>query len=91
MASAEVQGQLNAALGMLPANNSASHDSHPVARTAAATLNRAVGVIQFFDRDMGAELAALAMDTMARYWRHPAQLNELLAELERQRQRLQSY
>lgn len=90
MASAEVQGQLNAALGMLPANTSASLDNHPVARTAAATLNRAVGVIQFFDRDMAGELAALAMDSMARYWRNPAQLSELLAELERQRIRLRA-
>lgn len=85
MASAEVQGKLNVALGMLPANSSASIADHPVTRTAAATLNHTSGMIQFFDRDMEAELATLAMETMARYWRDPGQLPELLNELEQQR------
>ena len=66
-ASRRFQETFNETMGMIPPNMNTKRSADPFINKGTATLNEAVGVSQFFDRDTSAEMSAVAMDVFAEF------------------------
>ena len=90
--SADVQTQINsgAYLGQLPINASSSVDNDKFLNEGFEMLssNSPGGVAQFFDRDFPAEMAAEAMQGLQEFMVFPDNLDDILARLEKVRERV---
>lgn len=87
--SAEVQTEINAALGQLPVNNQSSVDtSDKFVVQGFEMLNNAYALAQFFDRDVTGEMANLGMQAFQEFMVRPNQLDAILRRLETARQRI---
>ncbi len=87
--SAEVQTEINAALGQLPVNNQSSVDtSDKFVVQGFEMLNNAYALAQFFDRDVTGEMANLGMQAFQEFMVRPNQLDAILSRLETARQRI---
>ncbi|WP_386683536.1 ABC transporter substrate-binding protein [Loktanella sp. R86503] len=89
LARADVQTKLNAALGQLPVNNGSTVDeADPFLSQGFEMLSTASGLAQFFDRDAPAEMAASGMEGFQEFMAYPGNLEDILARLEADRQRI---
>ncbi|WP_394153850.1 ABC transporter substrate-binding protein [Loktanella salsilacus] len=89
LARADVQTKLNAALGQLPVNNESTVDeADPFLSQGFEMLSTASGLAQFFDRDAPAEMAASGMEGFQEFMAYPGNLEDILARLEADRQRI---
>ena len=90
--SAEVQTRINGpdALGQLPVNAQSSVADDKFLEAGFETLNQNSpgGLAQFFDRDAPAEMAKVAMENFQRFMVRPDDLDMVLEQLERARQRI---
>ncbi|MEM9970035.1 MAG: ABC transporter substrate-binding protein [Pseudomonadota bacterium] len=90
--SADVQTEINNGenLGQLPINAAASVDDDKFLNEGFEMLssNSPGGVAQFFDRDFPAEMAAEAMQGFQEFMVFPDNLDDILARLERVRERV---
>ncbi|MEL6127179.1 MAG: ABC transporter substrate-binding protein, partial [Pseudomonadota bacterium] len=90
--SASVQTEINsgAALGQLPVNSGSSVDDDKFLVEGFETLsaNSPGGVAQFFDRDYPAEMAKAGMEGFQRFMVRPDDLDRVLDQLEKVRQRV---
>ena len=90
--SANVQTEINNGqnLGQLPVNASASIDDDKFLAEGFEMLsnNSTGGVAQFFDRDFPAEMAAEAMQGLQEFMVFPDNLDDILARLEKVRERV---
>jgi len=84
-----INAQLADAFGSLPANNQAPVTDDPIAKTGFAILSSTTGgIAQFYDRDMTKEMADEGMKGMQRFISDPTKIDEILAQLEKTRQRI---
>lgn len=89
MARADVQTQVNAALGQLPINADSTVGDDPFIQAGFELLSTTPGgIAQFFDRDAPAEMAQLAMEGFQQFMVQPGQLDAILARLEAGRLRI---
>ena len=92
VASASEQTEINNGknLGQLPVNASASIDNDKFLNEGFEMLssNSPGGVAQFFDRDFPAEMAAEAMQGLQEFMVFPDNLDDILARLEKVRERV---
>lgn len=89
MARADVQTQVNAALGQLPINAGSSVGDDPFIQAGFELLSTTPGgIAQFFDRDAPAEMAQLAMEGFQQFMVQPDQLDAILTRLEAARGRI---
>ena len=92
VASASEQTEINNGknLGQLPVNASASIDDDKFLNEGFEMLssNSPGGVAQFFDRDFPAEMAAEAMQGLQEFMVFPDNLDDILARLEKVRERV---
>lgn len=89
MARADVQTQVNAALGQLPINSGSSVGDDPFIQAGFELLSTTPGgIAQFFDRDAPAEMAQLAMEGFQQFMVQPGQLDAILQRLEAARGRI---
>ncbi len=90
--SANVQTEINngSNLGQLPVNAASSIDDDKFLNEGFAMLssNSPGGVAQFFDRDFPAEMAAEAMQGLQEFMVFPDNLDDILARLEKVRERV---
>ncbi|MEL6642985.1 MAG: ABC transporter substrate-binding protein [Pseudomonadota bacterium] len=90
--SADVQTEINngSNLGQLPVNAAASVDDDKFLNEGFAMLsaNSPGGVAQFFDRDFPAEMASEAMQGLQEFMVFPDNLDDILARLEKVRERV---
>lgn len=90
--SADVQTRINASdgLGQLPVNANASVDDDKFLQQGFEMLsnNAQGGIMQFFDRDFDAEMASVGMEGLQEFMVFPANLEDILANLEATRQRI---
>jgi multiple sugar transport system substrate-binding protein len=86
VAQADVQTKLNAALGQLPTNKSATvPQDDPFLVAGFETLSTAYALAQFFDRDAPAEMAKAGMEGFQEFMVKPERLDEILERLEKVR------
>jgi len=84
-----VNAELAKAFGSLPANNQAPVPTDPIARKGFDILSSTTGgIAQFYDRDMTKEMADEGMKGMQRFYSDPGKMDEILAQLEKTRQRI---
>jgi len=88
IASPEVQGPLAEALGYVPAHNQAAVADDRFLQAGFDVLSRADGLAQFYDRDTAPEMAQLGMQGFQEFMVFPDRLDDILARLERARQRI---
>ena len=88
LATAEVQGDMNAILGQLPVNNQAKKPADKFLTAGFDMLGKAKGIAQFYDRDAPAEMAKAGMEGFQKFMVHPEQEDAILAELEKTRARV---
>ena len=92
MASANEQTEINNGknLGQLPVNAAASIDNDKFLNEGFEMLssNSPGGVAQFFDRDFPAEMASEAMQGLQEFMVFPDNLDDILARLEKVRERV---
>jgi len=84
IATAEVQGTWNKAIGQLPPNAKAevnSDDKFIV--EGMQTVSTASGIAQFYDRDAPAAMAKAGMEGFQKFMLDPSTLDEVLANLDR--------
>ncbi|WP_308916497.1 ABC transporter substrate-binding protein [Jannaschia sp. LMIT008] len=90
--SAEVQTRINAgdALGQLPVNAGSSVDDDEFLQQGFQMLSNDApgGIMQFFDRDLDAEMASIGMEGLQEFMVFPDNLEDILARLEDARQRI---
>ena len=90
--SPEVQTRINQpdALGQLPVNSESSVADDKFLKAGFETLssNSPGGIAQFFDRDAPAEMAKVAMEGFQRFMVRPDDLDMVLDQLEKARQRI---
>ena len=90
--SADVQTRINAgdALGQLPVNSESSVDDDKFLQQGFEMLssNAQGGIMQFFDRDLDAEMASIAMEGLQEFMVFPDNLDDILNRLESERQRI---
>ena len=90
--SADVQTRINAgdALGQLPVNAESSVDDDEFLQQGFEMLssNASGGIMQFFDRDLDAEMASIAMEGLQEFMVFPDNLDDILARLEDARTRI---
>ncbi len=88
LASEEIQRYQAEELGRLAANvNVEPPDDH--ARKGFEMVQASDGVMQFFDRDADEEFANRAMNSFVEFMTFPDRLDDILEELEQERQRMQ--
>ncbi|XBS71681.1 extracellular solute-binding protein [Acerihabitans sp. KWT182] len=84
-----INARLAEAFGSLPANNMAKVALDPIAQKGFDILSTTTGgIAQFYDRDMTKEMADEGMKGMQRFYTDPAKLDDILAQLEKTRQRI---
>lgn len=82
MARADVQSELNEAMGMIPPHRFAPLGSDPLVQAGARLLAAAQGSTQFFDRDAPARFSAPALTLLQRFVQAPQEAAALQQELE---------
>lgn len=89
LATADVQTKLNEALGQLPINAGSKVGDDPFLQAGFELLSTTEGgIAQFFDRDAPAEMAKIGMEGFQQFMVQPDQLDNILARLEKARQRI---
>ncbi len=90
MAGAEAQTKMNAAMGQLPINKDAKvNEDDPFIVAGFELLSTTPGgIAQFFDRDAPAEMAKMGMEGFQQFMVQPEKLDDILARLEKARQRV---
>ena len=89
IATADVQTKLNEALGQLPINTGSKVGDDPFLQAGFKLLSTTPGgIAQFFDRDAPAEMAKMGMEGFQQFMVQPDQLDNILARLEKARQRI---
>jgi multiple sugar transport system substrate-binding protein len=89
IATADVQTDLNVALGQLPINTEAEVGDDPFLQAGFELLSTTPGgIAQFFDRDAPAEMAKLGMEGFQQFMVQPDQVDAILDRLERARGRI---
>ncbi|MFD1625133.1 ABC transporter substrate-binding protein [Azospirillum griseum] len=88
LASAEVQGKMNATLGQLPVNNKAARPNDPLLDAGFTMLANAKGLAQFYDRDAPAEMAKAGMEGFQEFMVKPDKLDAILERLDKVRARV---
>ena len=90
--SVDVQTEINAgdALGQLPVNADAQIGDDKFLQEGFEMLsnNAKGGIMQFFDRDLDAEMASIAMEGLQEFMVFPDNLEDILQRLEQSRQRI---
>ncbi|MBM2575986.1 carbohydrate ABC transporter substrate-binding protein [Jannaschia sp. Os4] len=90
--SADVQTRINGgdALGQLPVNANSSVDDDEFLNAGFDMLsnNATGGIMQFFDRDLDAEMASIAMEGLQEFMVFPDNLDDILNRLEQARARI---
>ena len=87
-ARADVQTELNAAMGMISPNRAARIGNDRFIEAGAAVLGEAEGIAQFYDRDTPREMYEPGMEAFVRFLDHPEDADRLLEELETVRRRV---
>jgi len=89
LGSKEVQQSLLDNLGRLPSRTDVdiSNISAPIQK-GIQLIQGADYIAQFYDRDTTPPMAEAGMDAMMRFWDDPSQLDQILDELEQERQRI---
>lgn len=85
MAQPEVQSELNAKIGMLPANRYSKSSQEPFMVTGAQLLSEAAGVAQFYDQDTNPAMARIGMKGFVEFMMYPSRLERILHRLEQAR------
>jgi multiple sugar transport system substrate-binding protein len=89
IARADVQTQLNVALGQLPINAGSTVGDDPFIQAGFELLSTTPGgIAQFFDRDAPAEMAKMGMEGFQEFMVLPENLDDILARLEDARGRI---
>ena len=89
IATADVQTKLNEALGQLPINSGSKVGDDPFLQAGFELLSTTPGgIAQFFDRDAPAEMAKMGMEGFQQFMVQPDQLDNILARLEKARERI---
>jgi multiple sugar transport system substrate-binding protein len=89
LATADVQTELNAALGQLPINSASTVGDDPFIQAGFELLSTTEGgIAQFFDRDAPAEMAKLGMEGFQEFMVIPENLDAILERLEAARERI---
>ena len=88
MASAKVQGHMNAMLGELPVNSKAPVSNDAFLTQQAHMLATASGLSQFFDRDAPAQMAEAGMKGFQEFMAHPDRIDAILARLDQVRKQV---
>ena len=84
VATPEIQGQWNKAIGQLPPHSGAEVDqSDKFSVEGFATLSTAAGLAQFYDRDAPAAMAKAGMEGFQKFMIDPSALDEILANLDK--------
>ncbi len=87
--SGPAQTKLNAAIGQLPTNKTATVGADdPFIKAGFETVSTASGLAQFFDRDAPAEMAKIGMEGFQEFMVKPENLDAILARLEEARARI---
>jgi ABC-type glycerol-3-phosphate transport system substrate-binding protein len=91
LGSKEVQQMALAELGRLPTRTDVdvSNVSAPIQK-GIALIQAADYVAQFYDRDTTAPMAEAGMDGFSKFWDNPASIDQILTDLEAERQRILS-
>jgi len=83
VATPEVQGEWNKAIGQLPPNSAAAiNTDDKFIVEGMETLSTAAGLAQFFDRDAPAAMATAAMQGFQKFMLDPSTLDEVLENLD---------
>lgn len=90
LAGADAQTKINAAMGQLPINKTASvAEDDPFIKAGFELLSTTTGgIAQFFDRDAPAEMAKVGMEGFQQFMMQPAKVDDILKRLEAARGRL---
>jgi multiple sugar transport system substrate-binding protein len=86
--SAEAQTKMNATLGQLPVNNTATVGDDPFIKAGFEMLSSAYALAQFFDRDAPADMAKAGMEGFQEFMVKPENLDAILERLEKTRQKV---
>ncbi len=85
----KISAELAYGMGSLPANSQATEPEDPISKVGFQILsNTKGGIAQFYDRDMTKEMADEGMKGMQQFVADPTKLDEVLAQLEKTRQRI---
>jgi multiple sugar transport system substrate-binding protein len=85
LGSAEAQTKMNATLGQLPVNNTATVGDDPFIRAGFEMLSTAYALAQFFDRDAPADMAKAGMEGFQEFMVKPENVDAILERLEKVR------
>jgi multiple sugar transport system substrate-binding protein len=85
---AEVQSEINAALGMISPNQMAKVADDRFIQAGAAMLAKADGIAQFYDRDTPHEMFQPGMAAFVQFLNEPDSIDQLLKDLELVRKRV---
>jgi multiple sugar transport system substrate-binding protein len=89
IATADVQTDLNVALGQLPINTEAEVGDDPFLQAGFELLSTTPGgIAQFFDRDAPAEMAKAGMEGFQEFMVRPDNIDQIRERLENARQRI---
>lgn len=87
-ARADVQTRTAATLDMLPPNVNASVKDDRFAQGGFAQLNKASGIMQFYDRDTDPGMAKVGMEGFQEFLAHPERIDQILERIEAERARI---
>jgi multiple sugar transport system substrate-binding protein len=85
---AEVQSEINAALGMISPNRMAKVADDRFIQAGATMLGEADGIAQFYDRDTPQEMFQPGMEAFVQFLNQPQDIDQLLESLELTRRRV---
>lgn len=89
LGSKEVQQSLLDTLGRLPSRVDVDISNiSPATQKGIQLIQSADFIAQFYDRDTTPPMAEAGMDGMMRFWDNPDQIDQILEELEAERQRI---
>ena len=88
LGSAEAQTKINAILGQLPVNNTATVGDDPFIKAGFEMLSSAHALAQFFDRDAPADMAKAGMEGFQEFMVKPENVDAILQRLEKTRQKV---
>jgi multiple sugar transport system substrate-binding protein len=79
----DVQSEWNETIGQLPINSKAKVADDKFITEGFETLNTAVGLAQFYDRDAIPEMAAAGMEGFQEFMMKPDRLDKILKRLDK--------
>lgn len=82
MGRADVQSEMNAAMGMIPPNQDAPAGDDRFIQAGVQMLRDAEGFSQFYDRDTPSEMFEPGMAAMVQFMNNPADMEQILNDLE---------